>query len=305
MKNKNSFLLKTLKHTDMKKNINFLFICTLLFLGSCADDDKLPVDFDDLKVSGAPYAEELSTGVVTNINKLDPNASSFSKEYQIVSPQGGTDVTKVDVLVNLNGENVDLPETLLYSVDASQFDTSSAVYPTVTVDFLGSDIVSALGVDTDDLEGGDIFNYRLALTNATGTFSDISSNFDNQSADHRFSSTVVCELPLFPPGVWTIELGDSFGDGWQTTTASGGPGITVTLTTGSNTEVFEITLESGSSGTETITVPDGTESAEWIFPGDFYGEISFTITAPSGNVVASVPTGAGSAGPIALNLCNE
>ncbi len=279
---------------------------------NCSDDDKLPVDFDELEVSGGAFATELSTDGSTNINKLDPSASTFSKSYQLVSTNGGTDISRVDVYVSFTGMTTTANEALFTTITSDSF-TAGSDYPEVTISFDGASILSTLGVSPSDLEGGDTFNYRLALTTPDGTFTDVSANFDNQSADHKFVSTVICELPEVPAGDWVVDMSDSFGDGWQTTTASGGPGITITLNNGT---VFEVGLctryeandypctPNESSGTATVTIPSGITSAEWFFPGDFYGEISFTITAPSGNVVASYPVES-PAGPIALNLCNE
>ena len=294
------------------KNIFKILIITLLFT-ACKDDDTLPVDFDDLIVSGGAFATELSTDGSTNINKLDPTASEFSKSYQLVTPKGGTDISRVDVYVSFDGLNAQADEALLSTVDASNF-SSGDNYPEVTIPFNGGSILSALGLSPDALEGGDVFDFRLALTTPEGTFSDVSANFDNQSADHTFEASVVCELAIVPEGTWTIDMQDSYGDGWQPTTANGGgPGIVVTLSDGT---IFEIGLctpyedpgyactDGVSSGTRTITIPSGITSAEWVFNGDFWGEMSFQITAPSGNVVASYLAGS-AAGPIALNLCNE
>ncbi len=272
-----------------------------LILWNCSDDDKLPVDFDELEVSGGAFATELSTDGLTNINKLDPAASTFAKNYQLVSTKGGTDISKVDVYVNFTGITTNADEALITTITSDSF-TAGDEYPEVSIPFDGASILSTLGILPSDIEGGDTFNFRLALTTPDGTFTDVSANFDNQSADHRFSSTIVCELPEVPAGDWMVELGDSFGDGWQTTSATGGPGITVTLNDGTQQEA---NLATGSAGSAIITIPAGTTSAEWFFPGDFFGEISFTITAPSGNIVASFATGTAAAGPIALNLCNE
>ncbi|MEM6720495.1 MAG: hypothetical protein AAF611_14305 [Bacteroidota bacterium] len=296
------------------------FIKTILMLSavcvafsSCEDDDTLPVDLEDLTNSGLPYAAELGTNGSTNVNKLDPSSSSFSKDYQIISPAGGTDVTKIEVFVTLVGENLITDEALLLSVDSSNFTNADGGYPEVNLAYDGAAIISSLGIDPSALEGGDNFNYRLALTNPQGTFSDVSANFDNQSADHTFSSTVVCDSPTLPAGDWIIDMQDSYGDGWQpTTSGGGGPGITVTLSDGT---VFEIGLctpyedpgydctPGTSGGSTTITIPAGV-SGEWVFNGDFWGEMSFQITGPSGSTVA---TGVANtpAGPIALNLCNE
>ncbi|MCW5517893.1 hypothetical protein [Muriicola sp. Z0-33] len=122
------------------------------------------------------------------------------------------------------------------------------------------------------------------------------------------------ECPEAPtPGDWIVNMQDSYGDGWQSTTSNGGPGLTVTLSTG---EVFEVGLctpyEANtyactpelSSGSATITIPDGVESAEWFFPGDFWGEMSFQIIAPSGNTVAEFGPGT-AAGVFEIDYCGQ
>lgn len=285
----------------------------VLAFSSCSDDDTLPVQFDELINSGVPFATEITTNGSTNVNKLDPASSNFSKDYQLISPAGGTDISKVEVYVSLVGQTINAAEALLLTADASSFTLpANGGYPEANIVFDGASIISALGIDPANLEGGDTFNYRLALTNPKGTFSDVSANFANQSADHTFSSTVVCIAPP-PPGDWTIDMADSYGDGWQTTSGNGGPGITVTLDDGTVIEFGLCTpyepntfpcINNLNAGTATVTIPVGTVSADWFFPGDNWGEISFEIYAPSGNLVAAYTAGS-SAGPIALNLCNE
>ena len=110
----------------------------------------------------------------------------------------------------------------------------------------------------------------------------------------------------------------TYGDGWQTDDASGGSGITITLDDGTVFEVglcspyggaagtflggLDCTPNTGSSGTAIVTIPAGTQSATWFFPGDQYGEIEFEIVTPAGNTVASIGTGT-PAGEIAIDFC--
>jgi len=146
-------------------------------LSSCSDDDTLPVQFEELKVSGGPFASEITTNGSTNVNKLDPASSSFSKDYQLISPAGGTDITKVEVFVSLAGQNINATEALLSTHDASSFTTpADGGYPELNIAIDGASIISALGINSTNLEGGDNFNYRLALTNPSGTFSDYHYN---------------------------------------------------------------------------------------------------------------------------------
>ncbi|MEP2278985.1 hypothetical protein [Maribacter sp.] len=119
------------------------------------------------------------------------------------------------------------------------------------------------------------------------------------------------------PGDWVINMTDAFGDGWQTDTANGGAGITITLGDGTVFEVGlcspyaeeegtfltegECTPNNGSEGTVTITIPEGTESAEWFFPGDQYGEIGFEIISPNGNVAGGYESA--DAGTLTIDYC--
>lgn len=293
------------------KTILLSVLISVAFTG-CSDDDKLPVNFDNLNVTGQPFASEITSEGTTNINKLDPASSVFTKDYRLFSLDNGNDVTSVDVFVRFNGSTTTAAEALLYTIPFSSFN-SSGTNPEFQVVYNGAEILSALNLPQTALEGGDTFTYRLALTNAQGTWSDVSSNFDNQSSDHSFASSVVCIAPP-PAGTWTIDMADSFGDGWQPSTGDGGgAGITITLDSGGIIELGLCTpyedpgydcVAQSSSGSDTFEIPVGTISADFVFNGDFWGEISFQIYAPSGNLVASLVAGA-AAGPIALNLCNE
>ena len=122
------------------------------------------------------------------------------------------------------------------------------------------------------------------------------------------------ECPPEPtPGIWTINMSDDFGDGWQTTTADGGPGLICSLSTG---EVFEFGLctiyepspydctDELFSGSASFEIPEGVKSAEWYFPGDFWGEISFEIVAPNGNIVAAFGPGIPE-GTVTIDYCAQ
>lgn len=98
-------------------------------------------------------------------------------------------------------------------------------------------------------------------------------------------------LPL--PGVYKIDMIDTYGDGWQTTSGNGGAGMTLSIDgtvvsefgmcTPYEASPFECT-EGSTTASTTVEVPEGTTVADWYFPGDSWGEISFKITAPDGTV---------------------
>ncbi|HKK11973.1 MAG TPA: hypothetical protein VJ945_04030, partial [Flavobacteriaceae bacterium] len=160
-----------------------------------------------------------------------------------------------------------------------------------------------------------LLRLELVLTDGRSYTNDAAGTVSGgsfYSSPFQYTNLLVCLGPP-PPGDWMVVMHDSYGDGWQTDDPNGGSGITITLNDGT---VFEVGLctpyipndyactNDFNNGTATVTIPVGTESADWYFPGDVYGEISFEIYAPSGHLVAAYGGGS-AAGPIALNLCNE
>ncbi len=252
---------------------------------SCTDDDTLPVDFDDLIVTGLPFASETATNGLTSINKIDITPailSGFSKSYVVNSLDAGRDVTRVDFYVSFAGQNTNADEALFATVQSSEFNNDGE-FPSFSLDFAWSTILSTLGLTLDDLEGGDNFNFRLALTNANGTYSDVSANFDNQSADHTFVSPVVC-LVAPVAGDWTLSMTDLFGDGWN--------GGAITVNIDGVTSEF---AAAGTGGTETINIPVGTAIFTFTYTaGNWEGENLYTLTDPTGSVILDEGVGDGS-----------
>jgi len=293
-----------------------LFIYT-----SCSTEDKTINTLLDTVERGAVLRTISVSGNTFNITNT---ASEWSVVLEEQDAQNGALFQEIKLYASLIDNTPDngttnSGEALVKTIPAAAFSTVGTPFglPRGTVSTTFQETLDALNLTASEIDGGDSIFLRLELVltdgrsftnNAGGTVSG-GSFF---SSPFQYSNLLICELEFVPAGDWVIDMHDSFGDGWQTDDANGGSGITVTLNTG---QVFEIGLCSpyqGSSfsctpgfsdGTTTITIPTGITSAVWFFPGDFYGEISYEIYAPSGNLVASAI--APSAGTIALNLCNE
>lgn len=148
---------------------------------------------------------------------------------------------------------------------------------------------------------------------------NVDAGANNAPAGTTLTYNLLRPAPCSPiPGDYTVVMTDSYGDGWQTTNGDAGAGITVTVDgvliaeigmcspyAASDFPCSGVPATSGfTNATATVTIPEGSLSAIWTFPGDWYGEIGYTITAPNGTSY-SVSTGNGVAGVIPLEFCLE
>ena len=291
---------------------------TSVFIGCSSDDKIIDQVFDDT-TRGAILRTVTSAG--SELDLQEPG-SSFSVTVEVEDNKGGALLESVDVLLSFddrtpdNGTN-DVDEIAFANIPASAFTTGSFGLPVTT--FTGSidDFAPALGLSDTQYTGGDrvIVRFVLNLTDGRSfTNTDANGGILGGSffrSPYRYVISLVGCPPR--PGVYTIEMTDSYGDGWQTTTANSGPGLTVTV---DGVQIAEVGLcspydntQAGyctvglSSGSTTITIPDGANEAIWFFPGDFYGEIGLTIRGPQNQVVFSAAPGTLAAGELAVVLC--
>ena len=288
---------------------------TALLFTACQEGDN-PID--EINANETRGAVLRTVNIISNEIPFDDPTGSFAVEAEIQTQEDGDNVDFVEVytsFIDNTGGTDTKDEVLLETIEPSEFYIGEFGYPRFTSEVSLSEMKAALGLNDSQVKGGDQFRIRYELVLDDGrrySFADNTGTLTGSffSSPFLYTADLVCE-PIGPkPGVYTVEMQDSFGDGWQTTTGDGGPGLTLTLSTG---EVFEFLICSdyednancsggGSAGTATFTMPDGVESAEWNFPGDFYGEISFQIIHPSGATIADVGTGSG-AGPVVINYC--
>ncbi len=299
----------------MKNSFRYILLGLLLSLGACEDEEKSPFDqvTGNLGTAGGLRTINL---VSPSLNILDLDNSSFQVEVEEWDDQDGDLLESVDVFVSFqdnspgNGDSSappdngdpNVPNDLLVStISASAFaiDGTSGL-PRATISVTGSETIAALGLVQSDLDGGDIFRFRLALNLSDGTVFS-SNNLEGNVTGSFFNSpfsyplTLVCVLDTPISGDWNIEGQDSYGDGWNNAA------VRVTI----DGTVTDYTFTSGNTASFVVNVPGGSETLDWEFvSGSFDSEVTFQIFAPSGNQVANVGPGP-TAGAIALNLCNE
>jgi hypothetical protein len=262
----------------MKHFNKILFIftfCALLF--SCEDDDatitqKVQIDAE----RGAVLRTMELEGTTLDANNL---STAFRVVVQAQDILDGDLLQSVDVFASFTDrtpENGTTPsiENLFSTIPASEFSTDEFGLLQAEFSITLQELSSFLSITAGNgFTGGDRFSIRLALNLTDGrtfTFGDAASNVATGSffrSPFNYVITVAC-IPLTPIfGIYTFELSDSFGDGWD------GAFLTVNI----DGVTQELTID-GSSGSFDVTVPEGTTTFEITYtPGSFEEEHTFKI----------------------------
>ena len=293
------------------KNIQFLILVFSIFMlhTSCEND-------------GGTSAIPLQNGALSNFTLADSSA---------------------DLIINTTFATLDLEfnVSLIYG-EPKTFDLKAMiktfagpVYGPVTIDanvssltkdyvITGAEIISAFPeIDSPtDLMAGDNLIFYTAYTfddgrvietlNAKGDPNYFAADFSQIGNNNYFLAYPVSCAPQ--PGVYRIDMHDSFDDGWQTDDPNGGSGIKLILDGVVAAEfglcspyiptTYDCTDETA-NGSTTVTIPEGTEIAVWQFPGDQYAEIAFEIYGPDNSLLLASGFGEAAAGPLTVVLCAE
>jgi len=312
------------------KNIFKIFLSTLLvFSFSSCEDSNTVVDQVVADTQAGAVLRTISDPSNSNVLNSSDSDSFFSQMVEAQDEKDGALLESVDVFVSIrdlspdNGVTV-ASDFLIKTIPASDFTTGPVDLPRGVAKATFGEATTAMGLSSSDYAPGDlyVFELRLNLTDgrtygATDAAGIITGGY--WASPYKYNAALVCS-PV--PGEYTIDMHDNYGDGWQSA-GNGGPGITVTLTDASGAEtVVEFGMCSayadasflglggadcvpndGSNATATVTVPAGTGTAIWDFPGDAYGEISFEIYAPNGDLLLAVGEGEGSPGLLPVTNC--
>jgi len=300
-----------------------------LLFAACEDGDQV---FDQIIEAEKRGAVARTIEVIENEIQYDVPTSTltgggFGVTVEIQDQEDGDLLSALNVYVgysdnteNQGNSTIGDAETLVQTFTLADATIGEFGLPRFTYTATAAELQAATGVTGSDIFGGDAFTIRFEIVQTDGSTYSAADNSGTLtgsffSSPFEYTSTLVCAPKPTTPGVWTVEMADAFGDGWQPTTADGGgPGLTVTLSDGT---VFEIGLctpyetpgyactDGDSAGTATFTVPTGlTDAAVFRWNGDFWGEMSATIISPGGNNVATVGTGA-DAFDIAIDFCAD
>ncbi len=288
----------------MKKTI-YIITALVLFIGiyACTDESTFnnPTVHDLAKGGFVKFSGAQPDGIV-----FDPQNIEYSGEI-------------IDANNNLSSYTLALKATIggtTYYID--NYDTYTSFPATLSI--TSQQIADKAGVSVSDISYGDLFTFvGIATTNDGRVFNGERTEFNadtgvigkgNTEATLEVASyfsamkiVMAVACPPSPPGIYTIDMHDSYGDGWQTDDGNGGSGIQITVDDeiiefgmcspygSSNAGTFADEAEGGcvpgdgTDATTTVEIPAGAGLVLWEFPGDQYGEISFEIYDPNGNLI--------------------
>ncbi|WP_340202203.1 hypothetical protein [Ascidiimonas sp. W6] len=285
------------------KKINKIVALSLSAMAiSCSSDDNA---IDTLFENVTRGAVLRTVDVVSGSFNVFDDTSEFIIELEEQDTQNGGLLASVDVKATFidnfdDGTDNSVASTDVTTIDVSAFSPGPFGLPRTTFSISLNSVRTALGLDGSQLNGGDQFNMEFVLNLTDGrsfTFTDVSGAVQSGSffrSPFRYGVGVKC-VPTAPvPGDYSLTLRDSFGDGWD------GAFITVNID-GVSTDY---TITDGSSGSFTITVPNGATILEWSYtPGSFEEEHTYELIAPTGETAAADGPGP-TPGTIVLNICN-
>jgi hypothetical protein len=309
----------------MKNILNRLLLAVfgLSLVVSCSEPDNVIYDVFD----GLTHGAVLRTVAVTSSNyDLADLTSKFEVTLEEQDEQYGGLLESVNVYITYTDKFTDDPtdysqaEALLKNVPASSFTTSDRDLPMATISVTLQEVIDEFGLTSGQYNAGDLIavRFEVVLTDGRSFSADDGSGTLQGSyfaSPYQYTAAILCK-PM--PGGYLIDMHDTYGDGWQTNDGNGGNGIQITVgLADGTTTVIEVGMcslyqtdypdcEAGDyyEAQITATIPDGAESAEWYFPGDTYGEISFEIYAPTSELLfASGAPGATGAGSIPVVKC--
>ena len=263
----------------MKKIISLLTV--ILVFQSCSDPDNTINDVLDNYQKGAVLRTISSSGAY---NFYDQSNSVFTATIEAHDEEDGALLNNVEIFVSADsGEEVQLR-----TLNSSEFTTGPTGLPRTTFS------VSLTEVDSKiNYIGGSTINIRLKL-NLTNGKSYSTENVTGSMTGSYFKSPyaynkiVLCNVTdgSAVPGIYTIKMLDTYGDGWQDSriklTLDGTEYIYAIPSPYTSGIEINATLQSysgsESSGFATITIPTSANTMKWEWiEGRYPEETNYTI----------------------------
>lgn len=266
------------------KNIIKILLSLLVIVSfdSCSDGDNTVDDVLDIQFGAVLRTVEV---LGNSVNSSVPS-SSWGVIVEEQDHEDGALLQSVTLAVSLRDLTPDNGFTALNTAsirtyDASEFSTDTPFgLPRITISTTFGEAIAAMGIVAADTAPGDLLVFDLILELTDGRIFDASNaggiiTGGFFSSPFTYSAIVSCTPE---PGTYTLDMQDSYGDGWQ----SDGIGVTIDGVTTN----YRVGDNDNLVDTAAIVVPVGTSSLTWEWFGDsFTNEVTFQIYAPDGTLL--------------------
>lgn len=186
------------------KGLKYLFLCLSLLIvaGACEDIEEPFVEFDDLE-KGA-FAR-LTDGINGEFNFFDVANSSINFTVEFYDENNGNNVEQYAWTVaydDRSDADNDLPAVALRTFGKGDFSPNDRGLPSLTVTFTFQEVLDALGLTRDDINGGDTFILNATITKTDGSTFDANNTGANVIGQNTFNAlfqirqNVVCPSDL-------------------------------------------------------------------------------------------------------------
>lgn len=300
------------------KHIIKIFLATILvFSFNSCEDSNTVVDQVVAETEAGAILRTIADDSNSNVlNSSDP-ASFWSQVVEEQDNEGGALLESVSIYVSirdLSPDNgfTDLTKSLVKTIPAADFTSGPVDLPRATMSATFAEATAAMGLSATEFAPGDLYVFDLELNLTDGrTYGSADAagiiTGGYWASPYKYNTLLLCAPKA---GDYTIDMHDSYGDGWQTNSGGGGDGIQVSITDadgvvtvtefgmctpygdGSFLDSEGCTPNDGFNASTSINIPEGTAEATWNFPGDAYAEISFEVYAPNGDLLLAVDLGA-------------
>lgn len=280
----------------MKINYKFFtaLALTSLMFTSCDEGDAVVDDVTDGTQRGAILR---TVNVTSNELPIGVADGFFGVEVEIQDSENGTLVDAIEVYASFNDQTPDnggpgsTDDAFVESIANTGFAVGEFGLPRFEYQATLPQLLAATGVAETAIDGGDQFRVRFELVMKDGrrySFAQNSGTLTGSyfSSPFLYSATIVCPPTAPTAGTWTISTTDAFGDSWN------GASLDFSLNGADPIQIANVddgTRPFASNTQEfTLDVPAGTETISLTFTsGAFDGEVAFTVTSASGNVIAT------------------
>jgi len=251
----------------MKNNIFKLMTFSLaIFMVACQESDNaIDAIFDGTTRGAIIRTVSLNSG---EFNSYDLN-SAFDVDIEVQDVEKGGLMEKVNVYLGFKGS-----EVLAKTLTPNDFTTGPAGLPRTNIRITLAEAVATLGLSSSQYTGGDALPVRLELVLIDGrvfSSNDAAGTLQGSyfASPFKYNTVIKCIPNSAVPGIYTISMVDSYGDGWN--------GASVDVTIDGTTTSY--TIDDGATATHVVTIPAGASTMSFAYTnGAWDSEASYVIT---------------------------